>query len=694
MTCFLISCDAGPTPSDLLPEDGGTTTSSTSVGNPSLDINMAGSVYLTLNQDNNNLKQVNGDSLSDVLTYSDPDLAANTLIKKSETAENIPAAKRFFLGPQTEIVVEFYEEIIWEDSFCLILYSDGITEQCVRQANFDLQGDMQFDEAGQVYYFGYDESLGITTLVKWDPTTGESKNLINQNINLSHWLVHANGTVYMSGDVENTNFFRVIETDDTLVNLMSDQTIIKCFNFIDASQLIIQGENIEFQSQLRNGNFVYDIDQGQVIREIEFVSGDLTTLQIDADNTVYVLDEGAIYSIYPNTPQKMSFGLGEVSLFKIYGNDLYAAGQDDMTQQLVKISLGSSDLAVEVVLQDQEIYHLVKAGETLYFDSLNFNTNTLAVSQVNMITYDVVVIEDVLQGLVQLESADANYNYSLTERDFRNQDPYVLTTKIKQESTYKDMSELTGILENILFRKIEISHNVDINDDFLDSCYLKNRLAEYENILFYINCDSELKIGVASEDDFYINNYSLPLYFDEMEQVTLLSQVEPLFAILGTDVNGRKSIKMFEAQVNEAYYVSLVNKYNLVVSDTVEFIYANDQQEVIFVFDAAGNIVMLNPELKSFLAKKVYSGPGSVISVVADFNGLLFLRVEEVFAAGVETRVLIIDQQEMKHLQTIGFDQYVSNVSITSLTDKSFSVTASITNSDNMYYLTYEQNDS
>jgi len=156
---IFTSCATGnsltnDTPSDFDSNYDDTTppTTSSTFGNPALQINLEGSVYLTLNEDQDNMRQIIDAELKTVIDYEDPELAVKTLSVSATPEQDIPAVKNFYLGNHDDLVFVFFDAMEWNDESCLLIHAQNDIVTCLEDSSFELSSDIQFDGAGNVFY--------------------------------------------------------------------------------------------------------------------------------------------------------------------------------------------------------------------------------------------------------------------------------------------------------------------------------------------------------------------------------------------------------------------------------------------------------------------------------------------------------------------------------------------------------------
>ena len=106
-------------------DEGGTPASITTIGNPGNDIEANSQVYLTLNQNFNNIRQINNDKLEDVFSLA-----------------TAPAVQSFDLSPNGALFMYLSENILLDYQECSLIYSYADESQCVGSLGFVVQNNM------------------------------------------------------------------------------------------------------------------------------------------------------------------------------------------------------------------------------------------------------------------------------------------------------------------------------------------------------------------------------------------------------------------------------------------------------------------------------------------------------------------------------------------------------------------------
>jgi len=674
---FIFSACAGQG-SYLNPDDTGliengldendTYTSSTKFGNPSLKIDISSHVLLTLEENQDNLKQINKGTLSSVLSFSDPDLATETLL---ETLE-IPSVKTFTLGFSDEVVMVFDEPISWdENSTCLIVYTYAEDVKCVHEADFDIIDRVQFDIAGNVYYFGKDLNTNTEALIKWDQANEEKTYLINQNITLHQWLVHVfEGTVFLTG-TSNASFFRAIESDGSITNLIPDEAEIDSFNFISKDLMMIQGSNITYNHIPRSGNFIFNMTDKTVSEMLDFVGGDLINLQMDSLNNVYVQKADKIYKAYPGIPYELILEteLSKVSLFKIFDDIMYIAGKEDLIQSLIKIDLLSDNSTEKTIISGHEIYHLVIDGDSLYFDSLDFTDNRVKISQYNTLTKEMTDISDVNNQLVQLESIYMNENYSFYENVFSNKPPY--TVEIGDEiSSVSDLNPLDIAMTKaeILNGTFFISRNI-----LAENCLTTTELIRLNNYFLGIGCNNEFLVLAHENGTVVYYDHSMPNYVNSLESIFVVSEAENKIAVIGevTDVLVPYSALMvLDINIYESSHDVAIFSLASTHLDSDSYIgYAVPEKGLIYALSNTGYIKTYDENLNLLSETELFLASLDNARVVSHTDDFLILQsIEQLTETDHESKLVLIDitKNTPKQIQTIttnkfGFAYFMSS---------------------------------
>jgi hypothetical protein len=615
-------------------EDDGTT-SITVIGNPEYDISTDAQVYLTLNQEKNNLKFLKSDGLSDVLSFADPDYAEKAL--SDETVE-VPGVKSFILGPNGEIAMKLFAGIMIDDVECLLLYAQDNVETCVQAAPYDVIDSAQFDEAGNVYYYGLDTSDDVKSLTKWDVATQEKTQITNQNIELNDWLTHATGTVYLSGTIDKVPFFRVYN-NGSMSDLLSGDAVVNTFNFIDVDHMIIHAENVTYNSEVVTGNFLFRLTNNAIEQMLDFGGGDLEALQLDNGDNVYVLEEGIIHKIYPGVVQQVEWNLDKITLFKIYNDTFYMSCQQEGISKFVKATQGSAGAEITTLLEQTELYHLETDGSHLYYDALDLATNAYYVGIYDLANNTETRVENISNGLVQLESIYSVNNLTFSQIDFDDNALYALTR-------VGTTSESNTIKSPIL---LEVDESVALEEEPIN----REKVLLADKLRFYVEAGSLKAVKQRFNTVYTLINASAVNSVDTVtvEKVTLVSGANRIIGVVGTH-------KVYNNKVLNLY--SFI-KDNTNTTVTLTFINSADLdsgEQSIKAVQATGDIFVVNQEgvLKKFdsalhlrQTKRVFYGQGDV-SIVNRAGNLLFLRAMN--TTTLRPKLLVIDATTLNHIQT------------------------------------------
>jgi len=611
-----------------------TTGSSTRIGNPALDINLNGNVYLTMKNESNNLKQVTDGILFEVLTYTDADLAINTLLEDSISVNS------FALGPNGEMAIVFNSEITYNEDVCYLLYATSDTETCIETNDFKIVDDLQFDANGNLFYFGHNSDLNVDQLIKWDPLTDSKIKLINQNITLTQWLVHASGSVYIIGTVDESHFFREVSSDGSLNNLLSGESVVTQFNFISSDLMMIQGSDIIFNEGYLTGNFIFDLSTNTVVEKLNVSTGDLKTLQIDEHNNVYLKDENTLLIVYPGVIHEVNTDLDKLHLFKIFNNSLYIAGQNDYTDQLIKVDLENNQ--PEVIVDNFEIYHLEHTDNKLYFDGLDFSTNTLSITEFDLNSLSSRIIDEISDDLIQLKVTDHYSNYSYNEIEFSINKSYTLESDI------------------ILTTEIDLNADGSNKEEALPQKY-NSKQFRLDDYTFKINNNSEIKVSdtiLNTKFSIKWEDVILQLHEFDIKNAKIVSNDDLRIGILAAEKEGSKQnfLLVVDAVPHPAEYRIHLNLHKIILfnNEVVDF-YVHEQQDSIFTLDSNSLLTRYDQSLNFVDEIQLYIGDSNDISFVYDFNDVLVIKSNFQFSFSVyESQFVLIDisNDKPRHIQT------------------------------------------
>ena len=149
-------------------------------------------------------------------------------------------AENIYVSPDGKLYMSLSSSIEIDGETCILLRlgKDNSMECIDTDLSFideysGCDSTFQFDEIGNVYYSG-DSSDGNTVLRKYNPETGETTNLINDNISLNHFYVKDNGTVYLAGSTSTSvSFLRELTIEGSLDTLLSGSFVYSLYELPD-----------------------------------------------------------------------------------------------------------------------------------------------------------------------------------------------------------------------------------------------------------------------------------------------------------------------------------------------------------------------------------------------------------------------------------------------------------------------------
>lgn len=167
---------------------------------------------------------------------------AGTIEDIFESVEPI-IASTLYIAPDGKLYIVFQSAVTIGDQPCILIrLGRDNTGECVDDGLMQINTfsvptkPIQFDAASNIYYSGYSsDSKGV--LRKKNTSLSESTDLINDNIQLSHFLVTDDGTVYVAGTSTSTSttFFRRILTSGSLENLLNGAAIQSLYELPDGN---------------------------------------------------------------------------------------------------------------------------------------------------------------------------------------------------------------------------------------------------------------------------------------------------------------------------------------------------------------------------------------------------------------------------------------------------------------------------
>ena len=148
-----------------------------------------------------------------------------------------------YIAPDGKLYVVFSSPVNVEDQPCILIrLGRDNTGQCIDDELMTISTfpvptkPIQFDDAGNIYYAG-NSSDGKGVLRKKSPDLTDGTDILNDNVQLSRFLVKGNGTVYIAGTniPTDTRFFRRILTSGSIENLLSGADIQSLYELPDSN---------------------------------------------------------------------------------------------------------------------------------------------------------------------------------------------------------------------------------------------------------------------------------------------------------------------------------------------------------------------------------------------------------------------------------------------------------------------------
>ena len=162
-------------------------------------------------------------------------------VKEVFTGDESVRASTLYIAPDGRLYIVFESSVLINKRPCFFLrLSKDNTGQCVDDTLTMIDTfaaptqPIQFDGEGNIYYAGQ-SSDGKGVLRKKTAELNDAKNLINDDIRLTNFLVKEDGTVYISGvnNSTDTRFFRRILNTGELENLLNGADILSLYELPD-----------------------------------------------------------------------------------------------------------------------------------------------------------------------------------------------------------------------------------------------------------------------------------------------------------------------------------------------------------------------------------------------------------------------------------------------------------------------------
>ncbi|EKD50479.1 MAG: hypothetical protein ACD_62C00531G0008 [uncultured bacterium] len=664
--------------------EGDSSTSTITIGNPGWDIDTSGTVYLSLPQSDDNLKQLVDDVMNSVFAV---DVSDTT--EASQTT--LPAIKQFQLGPNGELVILFEEPVIWDAENCSLFYTRNGEGHCLETSTVSLQDNIQFDAAGNIFYFGKTNPDDTNTLVRWDANSKQKSSLINPYLTLHQWSVHTNGMAYFTGATSGATFFRTLNpADNTVTNLLPDAATVTAFNFISATHLIVQGDNIYHNNTYQSGNFLYDLVAQVTTERLDTDGGDLMNLQIDDQNRVYVLKDHAIQMIYPGVPFTVETNLGEINLFKIYHDTLYAVGKSGLAQQLVAVDLTEAEGLPRVLLNNQEIYHLEYDNGSLYFDHLNFGDNSYSLSKFDLLTETLTKIESINDQLGQIQSLASAQNYSVQQRDFAETQKYQVSVSYSDEPIHPALATSSEPAISPLTASVFLQTTL---------CAATNEQAVFEDLVIYISCDGAIAAHLDASPEGSAQTLLTSDYVDYVD-VFVISEARNLVGIhtkrvVSASEYPSQSLMIYSYAIDENTASVGLEAHSIISLDETgafEFASANEG-DAVFVFDKTTKQLLLytnDASQDSALGVGLAQYAGTA-TLIGEKNNAVFVAVTNQWDTdSEETKILLIKKSnaELELVQSATIDALALNYEIVSSLEDHYTIKA--TTSTGVYQISFD----
>lgn len=411
-----------PTPTN------GTSTAS----NPTLMLNLEDAdLLLLLPEDNNNFVRYVDNQYLSIFEYADPDIGVATLVRYSTVSSNppvIPAVTGFIQGPYGDLVVTFENKVtVSNGQKCKGVYFNSTENSslCLPQDFPDLQNltnyTFKFDDLGHLYH-GKKSYRTFFNKIDLSSSTTSSVSIPGIDYFL-RWDIHANGEIYASGKFDanfvnsaNMKFFVRINTDGSLENPLPANSQVSDFIFVSPSRMILAGNVSGIPSN--SGYYLFNFSGigSPVARAINYASGFQPSLQSyqqsdTGDFFAFNYDHSKIICFYPCQTFEVENGLDMAGQFQIVGNSIYISGTVGYDNIIIKKELYSDEAPqnLTVNVEGIQIFNFKVAGGILYYNGLNYASNSWAFGMVDIDTLEHTILDEDMQFL-QMENLEPYRN--------------------------------------------------------------------------------------------------------------------------------------------------------------------------------------------------------------------------------------------------------------------------------------------
>lgn len=393
------------------PANGG----STSAGNPirSLTVDLSGAIGLALDNSSQAGLGIKDVTLGSILKKVKPD---NTLTD-AITAGNV-SVRSFMIAANNQIYLLLATPI----ESCILVRVDGATNAatCVDSSITNVvwnsgflyrQDPIQFDGAGAIYYM-FTSSNGNLVLRRND--SGVITDLINDNIQVSDFLVLPDGSIFLTGKTLSTGvqWVRKISPDDSLENVFASAEANFLSVFPDgnvymgiwASPVFGVARYLTSDGLLEAKRWITtDINDLQEPRYFdcnavsnakdftEWCGSFITALHRTIDNKVYVVagngGGGVLMQYYPNVEQ-VTTSVETVTAFQGVLSSLILAGLDQSNRNRLVLHDTKDESEIDLLnSEDIEAYHInfLASDNRIVFDGLRFSDNRYVICQVDLV---------------------------------------------------------------------------------------------------------------------------------------------------------------------------------------------------------------------------------------------------------------------------------------------------------------------
>jgi hypothetical protein len=279
---------------------------------------------------------------------------------------------------------------------------------------------IQFDSNGDIYYVG-NAVNGKTTLRKY--STGQTVNLVNDNIYISDFLVLDDGGVVMSGSTTSSgvSWVRFLSSNNALSTLAAGSSANFITKFADGNAYFGIFDNTESSQSVRrfnvsskvldtkkwigsvwpgsttsaynNSNEICESNRISARGFCDMTGSSITSLLAIPGQKTFVVagrrgsDGGTLMQYFPTVERPISV-VRSVTLAQSNGEDIFLSGTD--SSGVNTLTIYDTNVKQETILIDSqneiEIYNMtyVPSTDTVMFNGLRFADNKFVVGEVSL----------------------------------------------------------------------------------------------------------------------------------------------------------------------------------------------------------------------------------------------------------------------------------------------------------------------